>query len=506
MKHKNKAKVYLAGVGPGNDRLITQRSLDCIREADVIVYDRLMPESLLSYKKPTAKLIYVGKSPKKHIVPQEKINNLLIRQAKKGNIVVRLKGGDPFLFGRGSEEALVLAKAGIEFEIVPGVNSGFAAAAYAGIPLTHRGVSSLVTFVTGHEDPAKKDSSVDWPLLAKTSGTLVVFMGMARLAKIIDSLTRNGMNKKTPVCVVQQGSLPAQRSVVGTLANIAEKVEKNKLTNPAVIIIGKVVDLKSKIDWYEGKPLFGKKILVTRPHKQAMGFTRKLQDEGAQTIEYPLIEIAAEKKISGQLLMQKIKQADWTVFTSRNAVDICFDILARINKDARIFQNVKIAVIGEGTKESLYQRGIIADLIPRRFVMEGLLSELKKLNIKGKRVFIPHSKQGRPILTKGLKEQGALIDELFIYNIQCPAKSNPAGLKQLLKQEKIDLITFTSSSCVHQFMKMAAKDREILKKQAFSVIGPITEKTLQDYGYKAEVVAKVYTIDGLCKAIKEYYR
>ncbi|MCP4650605.1 MAG: uroporphyrinogen-III C-methyltransferase [PVC group bacterium] len=505
VKRKYNPKVYLVGVGPGDEQLVSKAAIDYIAKADVIIHDRLIPEFVLQAKKSKAKLIAVGKTPKKHPVPQDKINALLLKHAKNNNIVVRLKGGDPFLFGRGSEEAQVLAKAGIYFEVISGISAGIAAAAYAGIPLTHRGIASSVVFVTGHEDPYKKGSSVDWKVLAKHTGTLVIFMGMTRLADITNKLIAYGMNKKTPACVVQQGTLPEQRSVVGTVADIAAWVKKKKLTNPAIIIIGKVVALRKDINWYETKSLFGKKILVTRPKGFAQTFGYQLKKFGAQVVIYPLIEIKAVKNIKAAQVIKKIRKTDWTIFTSRNAVDICFDLLKKNNKDARVFNSGKIAVLGEGTNDSLTQRGVIADLMPKKFVMESLVSEFKKINMKGKRVYIPHSRQGRRVLIEELKALGAKIEEDFIYEVKCPRSVSSGQLKKILKEESFDMVTFTSSSAVNQFMKLLGKEKTLLKKQQFAVIGPVTNRTLQDYGYESVAQAKQYNIDGLCKALGRYF-
>ncbi|MDD5747113.1 MAG: uroporphyrinogen-III C-methyltransferase, partial [Candidatus Omnitrophica bacterium] len=360
MIKKNKGKVFLVGVGPGNERLITLAAVDCIRRADVLIYDQLMSPSLLEYRKPEAVLIYAGKSPGRHSMSQEEINALLCKQALRHRVVVRLKGGDPLLFGRGSEEALALLKAGISFEIVPGVSSGFAVSAYAGIPLTHRGVASQVTFVTGHEDPTKSVTDVEWGQLAGLNGTLVIFMGMARLEAITGQLMAHGMKKNTPVCVVQWGTLPAQRSVTATIASIAAAVKLKGITHPAIIIIGEVVRLREKLNWYETKPLFGKKILITRPRSLARELSQCLEQEGAQAVTYPLIEVVREKKLDERLVLEKLAHSDWVIFTSRSAVEICFDILKKHRKDARLFARARIAVLGEGTNKELEGRGITA--------------------------------------------------------------------------------------------------------------------------------------------------
>lgn len=504
MINVKKSKVFLVGVGPGNEQLITQAALECIKNADIIIYDHLIAKSLLDHRKPQSKVIYAGKFPGLHTIPQKKINALLLKYAKNSNIVVRLKGGDPFLFGRGSEEALVLKKAKIAFEIIPGVSSGFAVAAYSGIPLTHRGISSHVTFVTGHEDPTKIESSVDWKKIAALDGTLVIFMGMEKLDMIAKLLVEYGKQKTMPVCVTQWGTLPAQRSVTGTLENISSKVKIAGITHPAIITIGKVVDLRKDLNWFEKKPLFGKKILITRPLSLAKELSQELENSGAQTITYPLIEVVKEKGLKDIRVIEKFKQADWVVFTSRNAVQICFDILDRQNKDIRFLKDTKFAVLGSQTQNMLKARGIIADIVPKKFYMESLISEFKKINIKNKRIFIPHSKQGRLILVEEMLKQGAIIDELFVYHVAPPQSSSKQQLVKLLKQENFDIITFTSSSCVHQFMRFVAQDKQLLKKQLFAVIGPITKKTLEGYGFKAVINAEVYTASGLAQAIQQY--
>ncbi|MCG2712275.1 MAG: uroporphyrinogen-III C-methyltransferase [Candidatus Omnitrophica bacterium] len=501
MGNKIKGKVFLAGVGPGNEALITQAALECIKAADVIIYDHLVSPDLLENAPSGVKIIYAGKSPRRHSLKQEQINRILVNEAGKHRVVVRLKGGDPFLFGRGAEEALALKKAKIAFEIVPGVSSGMAAASYAGIALTQRGISSQVTFVTGHEDPKKKDKDIDWSMLARSKGTLVVFMGMSRLKEITAELINGGMKKDTPVCVSEWGTLPKQRSVTGTIENIAGKIKKNGLTNPAIVIIGKVVNLRKKLNWYETKPLFGKKILITRPEIMAGLFSSNLKQLGAQTCVYPLIEVVREVKINAKRLISGIKQSNWVVFTSKSAVDICFRELENKNLDARLFSGAKVAVLGWETQAELKERGIIADIIPKKFFMESLAAEFKKIDIRKKRIFIPHSRQGRKLLVDELRAQGAIINEMFIYSVCRPREASARKLRKLIKDEQFDFITFTSSSCVHQFMKFFKKEKALVNKQKFACIGPVTEQTLQSYGFKAETTAKVFTIEGLIKAM-----
>ncbi|MFH2146137.1 MAG: uroporphyrinogen-III C-methyltransferase [Candidatus Omnitrophota bacterium] len=502
---KYKTQVYLVGVGPGDESLITQAGLDCIRAADVIVYDHLIPEKVLEHRKPQAKLIYVGKTPKRHTLIQAEINKLLVRQARKGRTVARLKGGDPFIFGRGGEEALALQKAGVLFDVVPGVSSGLAAAIYAGIPVTQRGISSQLMFVTGHEDPAKRTSDVDWASLAKFKGTLVVFMGMGRIDKISRALIGGGMKKSTPACVIRWGTLPKQKTLTATLDKIANKAKEKQLVNPAVIIIGEVVKLRNKLDWYEKKPLFGKKILVTRPLPFAAELSGILRKFGAQTIEYPLIELRKNNKIAPKVLINKFNACDWAVFTSVSAVNMCFEVLNSAGKDARIFGNKKIAVIGEETRNQLHRYGIRSDLMPKKFFMEGLVRAFKSVDLKGKRVFIPHSRQGRKVLCEELRKQGARVDEIFIYSVKAARAGGAKHLAEMIKKEDFDVITFTSSSCVRQFMHDMKTKKELLKKQAFAAIGPITASCLKSYGFRAEISARTFTIKGLAEEIIKYY-
>ena len=506
MAKRNKGQVFLVGAGPGDERLVSAAALDCIRRADVLVYDYLIPPALLEYRKPGAVLICAGKSPGRRSMPQDKINALLRAQALRGRTVARLKGGDPFLFGRGSEEALALAEAGIHFEIIPGVSSGFAVPAYAGIPLTHRGAASQVTFVTGREDPAKSVPDVEWARLAGQKGTLVIFMGMAGLKNITARLITHGMPVNTPVCVVERGTLPAQRSVTGTLASIGAAVKRGHITHPALIIIGEVVRLRKKLNWYESKPLFGKKILITRPRSSAAELSRALEREGARTFIYPLIEIVREKYLDERRVLEKLRGSDWIIFTSANAVEICFDIMKKNRKDARLFAAARIAVLGTGTEKELARRGVIADVIPEKFMLEGLLRSFRGFDVKGKRIFIPHSRQGRPVLVRALAGRGALVDEMFLYRVKPPREACRGELIKLIRRERFDAITFTSSSCVRQFMRLAGKAKKLLQRQTFAAIGPVTGQTLREFGYPAAATAKVFTAEGLVQAVKKIKR
>ncbi|MBU4305898.1 MAG: uroporphyrinogen-III C-methyltransferase [Candidatus Omnitrophica bacterium] len=505
MIKKQKGKVVLIGAGPGNEQLITAAGLGIIRAADVIVYDNLAGTSVLERRKLSAKLIFAGKIPGEKAMPQQQINALLIRCARRGALVARLKGGDPFLFGRGAEEALALQKARIDFAVIPGISAAFAAAAYAGIPLTHRGISSQVTFITGHEDPQKKKSDIDWQATARLKGTLVIYMGMANLHKITQRLISYGMRRNTPACIIQWASLPYQKIAVAALENIARQAKSRAVTHPAVVIIGDVVALHERIRRCAEKPLFAKKVLITRPLALAGEFREKLEAEGAQAVVYPLIETVAEEKISGGVVLKKIKTCDWVIFTSRNAVEICFEVLAKKNKDARFFGAIKVAALGEETKKALFAKGINADLVPEQFYMESLIEEFAKVDIRGKRIFIPHSRQARPLLCAELTRLGAVAEELFIYKVKRPAQAKKSVLRRILAEQKMDVVTFTSSSCVHQFMKLMGKEKGLLARQVFAVIGPVTANTLRDYGYKGHIMADVYTVEGLVRAIKEYY-
>ncbi|WP_038055463.1 uroporphyrinogen-III C-methyltransferase [Thermodesulfobacterium hydrogeniphilum] len=500
-----KGKVYLVGAGPGDPGLFTLKGKKVLEEADVIIYDYLANVKLLNFCKENVEKIYVGKKGGAHTLPQEKINKLLVKKAKEGKTVVRLKGGDPFLFGRGGEEAEELQKEGIPFEIIPGITSAIAVPAYAGIPVTHRNFTSTLAIITGHEAEGKEESKINFSALSKI-GTLVFLMGVKNLPYIIENLIKEGKSPETPVAVIQWGTLPKQKTVTGVLKNIVEKVKKTGVTAPAIIIVGEVVRLREKFNWFETKLLFGKKVVVTRTREQASKLVENLEALGAYCYEIPAIKI--EPLLNENILevIKKISNYKWIIFTSENGVKIFFKILWEAGKDWRAFGNTKIAVIGASTKKALEKLGIKPDLVPAKdFTQEGLINEFAKLDIKNNLILIPRAKEARELLPEKLKEMGAKVEILPIYETKICEESKKELKKAL--EEGVDIITFTSSSTVKNFFKLCEDlDKEKLKDLIFASIGPITSSTLRDFGFEPHIEAKEYTIEGLVNAIAEYFK
>ena len=458
-KLKNKAKgiVYLIGAGPGDPDLITLKGRECLKKADIIVYDYLVNESLLSLAHTDAEIIYVGKKSGQHTMHQKDINRLLVESSRKGLTVARLKGGDPVIFGRGGEEAMELSKEGIKFEIVPGVTSAVAAPAYAGIPLTHRNFASTVCFVTGHEDPTKEESNINWNALTKSSGTLVFLMGIANLHKIVKKLTALGKSPNTPAAVVCSGTMPNQRTVIGTLANIDQKVKDADLGAPGIIVVGEVVNLNEYLNWFESRPLFGKRIVVTRPEDQAAGFIRILSELGAECLLFPTIKIippASWKELDK--VIKNLSRYDWILFTSINGVKYFFKRLHFVKKDTRHLKGIKIGAIGPGTAEALMDMGINPDLIPDKYWAEGVVEGLKGSLLDGKRVLLPRPVIARDYIPKKLTEMGAIVDVAEAYQTVKPEYSQDQ-LSTLFKDSAIDMITFTSPSTVDNFFGTAKR-------------------------------------------------
>ena len=507
MKTKT-GKVYLVGAGPGDPGLITVKGLECIKTADVIIYDYLASPALLKHVPENAEMIYVGKKGGNHTLPQKGINDLIVQKAKTGMTVARLKGGDPFIFGRGGEEAEILIKAGVPFEIVPGVTSAIAAPAYAGIPLTHRDYTATLAFVTGHEDPAKEKSNINWSALAKGIGTLVFLMGVKNLPHIAAQLLKHGMALDTPIALVRWGTTPQQTALTGTLENIVEKVKQAGLKAPAIIVVGGVVNLREKMKWFELRPLMGKKIVVTRSRDQASDLVKKLSDLGADCLECPTINVTAPQ--NQQPLDQAIENLssyDWIVFTSVNGVKFFFKRLFENKKDVRALHHIKTASIGPVTARKLRDFGLNTDIIPKSFCAESVIDAFKNQDIKDKKILLPRAEQARPILPLELSKMGAKIDEITTYCTK-QADDNAETLLTNLRQGSIDMVTFTSSSTVKNF-KALLPENEDLKKLMQGVtiasIGPITTDTAKELGFEVEVTAESFTILGLCKAIENYY-
>jgi len=502
------AKVYLVGAGPGDPGLITVKGKECIQTADVIIYDYLASPALLKQAPPSAEMIYVGKKGGDHTLSQDGINALIVEKAKAGLTVCRLKGGDPFIFGRGGEEAEVLVAKGIPFEVVPGVTSAVAAAAYAGIPLTHRKLTATLAFVTGHEDPHKEESSIEWESLARGIGTLVFFMGVKNLPDITQKLIANGKSPDTPVALIRWGTTPEQQTVTGTLDNITERVKKAGLKAPAIIVVGEVVDLRKTLKWFETRPLLGKRIVVTRAREQASDLVRQLSDLGADCLEYPTIKIvpAKDPKPMDEAIIN-LGTYDWIIFTSVNGVKFFFDRLFETDRDVRALNHLYTAAIGPATAERMFQFGLKSDIIPKNYRAESVVEAFRKEKLNGKKILLPRAGEARPVLPVELRNMGAEVDEVTVYLTE-KVLDNVALLVKQLEDKTIDLITFTSSSTVRNFKSLLPPDKfnQLIDGVAIASIGPITTDTAAELGIKVDITAESYTIPGLCEAILKYYR
>jgi uroporphyrinogen III methyltransferase/synthase len=513
---KSAPMVYLVGAGPGDPGLITLRGKQLLERAEVIIYDYLASKKLLKYVPKSAEFIYAGKRGGiKHTHTQEEINQMLVDRARSGKRVVRLKGGDPFIFGRGGEEIEEIVKAGLSFEVVPGVTSATAAATYAGIPITHRQYTSTVAFVTGHEDPTKPDSKIAWDKLATGVGTLVIYMGIKNLKTITEKLLMYGRDPKTPVAVVRWASTSEQRTVVGNLENIADVVLENKIKPPSLVIIGEVVNLRDTINWYEKRPLFSKKVVVTRTREQASELVSLLENYGAECLEYPTI--ALQPVDSYEVLdkaLAAIETYDWLLFTSINAVDYFFDRLFQQGMDVRDLKGPRIGAVGRVTSESLAARGIRADLLPDKFTGDGLADSLIGQGVEGQKIFIPRALKAREILPETLQDAGADVTVAPVYQNVLPGSSAgddlKADLKESLLEKSIDMVTFTSSSTVKNFISLLDCDGPeelagLMEGIAVAVIGPITAKTAEKYGLQVLVQPDEYTIPAMVESIVKFF-
>lgn len=503
----NTGKVYLIGAGPGDPGLLTIKAKECIENADVVVYDYLASPFLLNYAAPDAQIIYVGKKGGDHTLTQDKINLLLVDKAKEGLDVARLKGGDPFVFGRGGEEAQMLLSHGVAYEVIPGVTSAIAAPAYAGIPVTHRDHTSFVSFITGHENPAKKDSSMQWDVYAKSDATLVFLMGVKNLSNIVKNLVKHGKDSDTPIALVRWGTTARQQTVTGTLETIVEKVEKAGLKSPAIIIIGHVVSLRDELAWFDKRPLFGKRIVITRARAQASSLVSKLNRLGAHCIEIPTIKIAPPRDINPlKKSIKNINRYDWLVFTSVNGVKFFFDTLFDMGLDVRSLGHLKFACIGPVTKERLKDYGIISDILPETYRAESVVDAFSSVEIKDKKVLLPRAKIARTILPEELTKMGAIVDEVTAYETNL-CMERKEELVTLLENNEIDAITFTSSSTVSNFMsQLESKDaHKLLNNVVTASIGPITSDTARSHGIEPDIEAKDFTIQGLIDSMLTFY-
>ncbi len=503
MKH---GKVSLVGAGPGDPGLISKKGLECLAQADVVIYDRLLDERLLDSAHPEAERVYVGKAAGQHAKEQNEINQLLVDKAKEGKTVVRLKGGDPFVLGRGGEEAESLEHNHILFEVIPGVSSAVAVPAYAGIPLTHRGLASSFAVITGHEDPSKNSSSIAWEKLATGVDTLVFLMGMRNLPQIVEQLLAHGRSPDTPVAVIKNGTMPNQKTIVGSLTDIVAKVQEQRLSPPVVIVFGEVVRLREKLRWFDNRPLFGKRILVTRAQHQASALSKLLSEHGAQPIELPAIDI--QSTANTQELDQAISNLaryQWLVFTSVNGVDAFFQRLGKLNLDTRALKNLKIGAIGPATAKALAKQGIIPDYLPDVYTSQGFVDGLRSWDITGHRFLAPRANIADKELTEGITQLGAEVHEVTAYRT-VPAVNTISQAKQMLLSGEIDVITFTSSSTVSNLVAVFKDKRQAINRAKVACIGPKTADTAASAGLKIDIVASEHTIPGLVEAIEQHFK
>jgi uroporphyrinogen III methyltransferase / synthase len=497
-------RIYLVGAGPGDPGLLTLKGRIALERADAVIYDYLANPQLLRFCRADAELLCVGKHAAGPQTPQEEIVRLLIAKAREGKVVVRLKGGDPYVFGRGGEEAEELASAGILFEVVPGVTAGHAVPAYAGIPVTHRNHASMVHFVTGHEDPSKAEPDIDWAKVAQTDGTLVFFMGVKRLGKITATLIAHGRAAHEPAALIRWGTYPRQEVVTGTLGNLAQRTEG--MMPPAVIVVGDVVRLREKLNWYEHLPLFGKRIAITRTREQARALYEPLAEWGAQVIEIPTIEIrppASWEPLDSAI--RRLEEFDFLLVTSVNGVKNFLARLDACGRDLRALHGLEIGAIGPATAAEFARTGIKVDFIPPEYRAEGLLEVLGQRELQGKAFLIPRAKVARDIVPKTLEARGARVEVVVAYETVTPEMS-PDEISRLFTPP-LDAITFTSSSTVSNFCKImgAGRAAELLRGAAVASIGPITSETARKSGLTVTVEAQESTMAGLVEALLGYF-
>ncbi len=496
-------KVYLVGAGPGDPGLLTLKGRSLLERADSVVYDSLINADLLRWARPEAEKLFVGKRGGDHPIPQSEINALLVERARGGKVVVRLKGGDPFIFGRGGEEAEALVRAGVPFEVVPGVTSGSAAPAYAGIPLTHREFVSAVSFVAGQVDPGRQAPGLDWDHLATGGGTLVFFMGVKNLPEIVDQLLAHGRNPRTPVAVIRWGTRPNQQVTVGTLGDIVSKASGAE--PPAIIVVGEVVKLREQLNWFERLPLFGKRIAITRDREQAGNLEDELAALGAQVIGIPTIEIGPPDSWEPlDRALARLEQFDYLLVTSANGVRSFLARLKACGRDVRDLKGLKIGAIGPATAAEFEKVGVRVDFLPRQYRAEGLLEALARHDLEGKAFLIPRAKVARDLVPRALGERGARVEVIPAYETRTPSYA-PGELGRLLTPPP-DVITFTSSSTARHFARLLRprKAAEALRGVAVASIGPITSATVRELGLEVAIEARESTLPALIEAIRAY--
>ncbi len=493
--------VELVGAGPGDPGLITVRGRAAVQQAEVLIYDQLVHPSLLDLVRPEAERIFAGKRAGRLVYTQDEINQLLVEKARQGKRVVRLKGGDPLVFGRGAEEAAFLRAHGIPYRIVPGVTAAVGVSGYTELPITHRAAASAVALVTGHDDPRDPKARVNWPSLAKFPGTLVVYMGVAHLKDICEVLIEHGMSPETPAAVVERGTWARQRSVAATLSSLPELVSTHRLHPPALLIVGSVVNLRPERSWFESLPLFGQRILVTRPAEDCRLASEQLETLGAEVLQAPTVEVQPLQDFQAlDDILARIRSFDWLVFTSRHGVDAFLGRLMHLGHDARALGGLKLAAIGPGTADQLQRWHLRADLVPDRFLSEGLVEALSPL-VLGKRVLLARANRGRTLLCDQL-EAIAQVEQVAVYQ-NLDAAALPAGVVQAMEAGEIDWITLTSSAITERlFNLLPAHIREKVEREIKLVsISPVTTATAQKLGWTVAAEAQTYTWDGVVQAI-----
>jgi uroporphyrinogen III methyltransferase/synthase len=492
-----RGKVWLVGAGPGDPGLLTLKAARALAQCDVLVYDYLASPAIVALAPPDCEKIYAGKQAGAHTLSQDEITALLVRLGGEGRKVVRLKGGDVFVFARGGEEARALAEAGIPFEIVPGITSAIAAPAYAGIPVTHRDHNTAFTIATGHEDPTKGYSSLDFAKLANPKATTIFLMAMGNLAGIVGELRAHGLPGTTPVAIVHEGTKPSQRVVTATIDTIVAEVARSGIGAPAIVVIGDVVTEREHLRWFDLQPLFGKRVLVTRPAHQAGNFATRLWEAGAEPIVAPTIAIGPPSDPQpARDAVAQVRDYAWVAFTSRNGVDAFFDRLGELGRDARAFGDVKIAAIGPKTAEALAARGIRVDLVPPEYRNEAVAAELLAHTAVGDRLLVFRAEEAREVLPQTLRDFGRVVDVVAAY------ATRPVDDPELAaKAERADIVTFTSSSTVGGFVHNVPHAAHLLAGKIVAAIGPITAQTARDAGIRVDVVAAEFTVEGLVRAL-----
>lgn len=495
--------VSLIGAGPGDPGLLTLKGLRCLQQADCIIYDYLVDPAIVRLGRSDAELIYVGKQAGSHTLEQEEINALLVERARQGLGVARLKGGDPFVFGRGGEEAEALTAAGIPWEVVPGITSAVAVPAYAGIPVTHRGLATAFTVITGHEDPTKAASAIDWTSLGAGQGTLVFLMGVGQLEQIADQLVAHGRDSATPAAVIRWGTTPRQQTVTGTLADIAVRTRAAGLTAPAVTVIGPVAHLREQLAWFDRRPLWGRHVVITRAPEQAPELAERLADLGAEATILSTIQIApGDPAVLDDAITHCDGQYDWIIFTSVNGVAAFAARMEVLALDWRSIQ-AQVAAIGPATAMALRQRGLRPDFVPSIFVAEAVAEEIGE--VAGQRILLPRADIARPELARRLRARGATVDEVAAYRT-ITTQLDPTLVARALRDPRPDVVTFTSSSTVRGLAEALGSDlRSALQGILVASIGPITAQTLREYGLEPHIIATEFTIDGLVAAIQAFF-